>query len=137
MGNPLQGRIAGESEVSARPFLAGVTGFLFCSETRVGRVPAWIVMMWTLGEPDLVRVPLRGRLRALIPCSTSPLSGAAAWVGAGVEVEESDGMVEKVLSFVGRVLRRPRNAVGGEGAIVALCSRRETGWLLVGGPVLR
>ena len=44
-------------------------------------------------------------------------------------------MVAKMLSFVGRVLRRPWNAVGDEGAVVDLCKRKETGWFLEGGPV--
>ena len=52
---------------------------------------------------------LWGFLQASLPCSMSPLSGAAAWLGAGGAVGASDGMVAKVLSFGGRVLRRPRN----------------------------
>ena len=134
MGNPLRGRIGGESEVSVGPSVAGVTGFFFSAGTCVGCIPAWLLVMRTLGARDLVRVPLWGLLRASIPCSRSPLSGAAAWLGAGGEVGACDGMFAKVLSFVGRVLRRPQNVVGAEEAIIALCERRETSWLLEGGP---
>ena len=74
---PLRGRIGGESGISFGPFVVGVAGF-FPSGTRVGRVPAWLLVTRTLGAPDLVRMPLRGFLRASIPCSTSPLAGAAA-----------------------------------------------------------
>ena len=67
----LRGRIGGESEVSVGPCF-------FPADTHVGRVPAWILIMRTLGAPDLVRMPLRGFLRPSIPCSPSPLAGAAA-----------------------------------------------------------
>ena len=96
----------------AGTFVAGVTGF-FSARTRVSRVPAWHLMMRMLGVPDLVRVPLWGFLRALIPCSTAPLAGADAWLGAGGEVGAPDRMVAKVLSFVGRVLRLPWNDLSG------------------------
>ena len=94
--------------MSAGHFVAGVTGF-FSAGTRVGCVPAWLLVMQMLGAPDLVRVPLRGFLRASIPCSMAPLAGASAWLGARGEVGASDGMVAKVLSFLGRVLRCPQN----------------------------
>ena len=84
--------------MSAVPFVAGVTGF-FSAGTRFGRVPAWFLVMRTLGAPDLVRLPLRGFLRALIPCSTAPLAGAAVWIGAKVEGGASDRLVNKELSF--------------------------------------
>ena len=98
--------------MSAGPFVAGVTGF-FSAGTRVGRVPALLLVMRTLGSPELVRVPLQGFLRDSIPCSTAPLSGAVAWLGAGGEVGASDGVVAKALSFVGRVIHRPRNDPSG------------------------
>ena len=69
--------------------------------------------MQTLGAPDLVRVLLRGFLWASLPCSMTPLSSRAAWLGAGGAVEASNGMVDKELSFGGRVLRRPRNDPSG------------------------
>ena len=48
-----------------------------------------------------------------------PLAGAAAWLGAGGSVGESDDMVARVLSFVGMAIRRPRDdPLGGEGAVV-------------------
>ena len=100
----LRGRIGGESEVSVGPCF-------FSTGTRVGRVPAWLLVTRTLGAPDLVRMPLRGFLQASIPCSTYPLAGAAAWLGAGGEVGASDGMVATALSFVGRVFCCPWNAV--------------------------
>ena len=112
------------SEVSAGPFF--VTG------TRVGRVPAWLLAMRTLGAPNMVWVPLRGFLRDSIPCSTSPLAGTAAWLGDRGEVGVSDVMVAKVLSFVGRVIHRPWNAVSDKVAVVALSAQRETGWDLGG-----
>ena len=89
---PLQGRVGGESDVSAGPFVVGVSCF-FPTRTCIGRVPAWLLVTRTLGALDLVRMPLRGFLRASIPCSMSPLAGAAAWLGAGGEVGVSDGMV--------------------------------------------
>ena len=61
----------------AGPVVAGETGF-FSSGTCVGCVPAWLLVRRTLGAPDLVRVLLWGFLRALLPCSMSPLAGAAA-----------------------------------------------------------
>ena len=131
MGNPLGGRIGGEPEVSDGPFVAGVTGF-FSTWTHVGRVLAWILVMQMLGAQDMVRVLLRGFLLASIPCSTSPLAGTAAWLGDRGEVGVSDGMVAKVLSFVGRVLHRPWNAVSDKVAVVALSAQRETGWDLGG-----
>ena len=94
-------------------FVAGVTGF-FSAGTCVGHVPSWLLVMWTLGAPDRVWVPLQSFLQASIPCSTAPLAGAAAWLSAGGEVGVSDGMVAKALSFVGRVLRRPRNDPSGK-----------------------
>ena len=114
-----------------------MTGFFFSAGNRVGCVPAWLLVMRTLGAPDLVRAPLWGFLRASIPCSMYPLAGAAAWLGSKEEVGASDGMVATALSFVGRVLRHPQNAVGDKAAVVTLCEQRETGWLLGGGPVLR
>ena len=89
---PLRGQVGGKSEVSAGPFVVRMAGF-FPSWTCVGRVPACLLVARTLGAPDLVRMPLRGFLRASIPCSTSPLVGAAEWLDAGVEVGGSDGMV--------------------------------------------
>ena len=67
--------------MSAGNFVVGVVGFL-PSGTCVGRVTAWILVTRTLGAPDLIRMPLWGFLQASIPCSTSPLVGAAAWLGA-------------------------------------------------------
>ena len=67
----------------------------------------------------------------------TPLAGASAWLSAGGEVGASDRMVAKALSLVLRVLRRPQNASRDEGSVVALCARRETGWLLEGRPVSR
>ena len=93
-------------------FVAGVTGF-FSAGTRVGRVPSWLLVMRMLGEPDLVWVTLRGFLQASISCSTPPRSGAATWLGSGGEVGASDRMVTRALSFVGRVIRRPRNDPSG------------------------
>ena len=98
--------------MSARTFVAGVTGFL-SDGIRVGCIPACLLVMQTLGAPDLVRVPLRGFLLDSIPCSTAPLSGTAAWLGAGGKVGASDGMVTKALSFGGRVLYHPRNDPSG------------------------
>ena len=89
-------------------------------------------MTRTLGAPDLVCMPLQGFLRALNFYSTSPLAGTAAWLGAGGEVGASERMVATTLSFVGGVLRRPRNAVGDKGAVVVLCAQRKTGWDLGG-----
>ena len=66
----LRGQIVGELEVSVGPFS-------FPAGTCVGRVPAWILVTRTLGAPDLVRMPLQGFLQDSIPCSPSPLSGAA------------------------------------------------------------
>ena len=79
------------------------------SGTRVGHVSAWLLLMRTLGAPDLVREPFWGFLRALIPCSTTPLAGAAVWIDYWGEVGVSDGMVAKALSFRGRVICRPWN----------------------------
>ena len=98
--------------MSAGTFVAGETGF-FSVGARVGRVPAWLLVMQTLGAPDLVWLPLRGFLRASLPFSMAPLSGAAAWLGAGGDVGVSDGMFAKALSFRGRDLRRPRNDMSG------------------------
>ena len=78
--------------MSAGLFVAGVTGF-FSAGTCVGHVPSWLLVMWTLGAPDRVWVPLQSFLQASIPCSTAPLAGAAAWLSAGGEVGVSDGMV--------------------------------------------
>ena len=69
-----------------------MVGF-FLAGTRVGHVPSWILVTQTLGAPGLVGMPLWGFLRASIPCSTFPLAGVAAWIGAGGEVGASDGMV--------------------------------------------
>ena len=66
----LRGQIVGELEVSVGPFS-------FRAGTCVGRVPAWNLVTRTLGAPDLVRMPLQGFLQDSIPCSPSPLSGAA------------------------------------------------------------
>ena len=95
----------------AGPFVAGDTGF-FSTGTRVGRALAWILVMRTLGAPDLVRLLFRGFLQASIPCSMAPLAGAAACLGAGGAVGES-GMVSEAFSFGGRVLRRPWNDPSG------------------------
>ena len=116
---PLRGRIRGDLGVSAGPFVVGVAGF-FPAGTHVGRVPDWLLVTRTLGAQDLVRIPLWGFLRASIPCSMYPLAGAAAWLGSKEEVGASDGMVATALSFVGRVLRHPHNAVRDEGAVVTL-----------------
>ena len=78
--------------MSTGTFVVRVAGF-FPDGTCVGRVPAWILVMRTLGAPDLVGMPLWGFLRASIPCSTFPLAGVAAWIGAGGEVGASGGMV--------------------------------------------
>ena len=98
--------------MSDRPFVAGETDFFFAG-AHAGRVPAWLLLMRTLGAPGLVRVPLRGFLRACLPFSMDPIAGAAAWLGAGGEVGKSDGMVAKAMSFRGRVLRRTRNDTSG------------------------
>ena len=98
--------------MSAGTFVAGETGFL-SARTRVSRGPAWILVMRALGAPDLVQVLLWGFLRASFPCSMAPLAGAAAWLGSGGAVGESEGKVAKAFSFRGRVLRRPRNYPSG------------------------
>ena len=94
------------------PFVAGDTGF-FSSGTRVGRVPAWLLVMRTLEAPDLVRVPLQSFLRASLTCLMAPLAGAAAWLGAGGAVGGSDGIVAEALSFEERLLCRPWNDPSG------------------------
>ena len=63
--------------MSAGPFMAGETGY-FSAGTRVGCVPAWLLVIRALGTPDLVWVLLRGFLQALLPCSISPLASATA-----------------------------------------------------------
>ena len=98
--------------MSAGTFVAGETGF-FSAGTRVGCVLAWLLVRRMIGAPDQVGVPLRGFLRASLPCSMVPLTGAAAWLSAGGEVGISDGMVAKALSFGGRVIRRPRDDPSG------------------------
>ena len=101
--------------MSAGPFVVGVMGF-FSSGTRVGHVHAWILVMRMLVAPDLVQVLLRGFLRASITCSTAPLAGAAAWLGAGEEVGASDGMVAKAFpswegfSVIPRLIRWGRRS---------------------------
>ena len=94
--------------MSAGLFVAGVTGF-FSAGTRVVRVPAWLLVMRTLGAPDLVQVPLRGFLRDSIPSPTAPLAGAAAWLSARGEVGASDRVVTRRRTLGGRVLRCPQN----------------------------
>ena len=89
--------------MSAGTFVAGETGF-FSTETWVGRVPAWLLIIRMLGAPDLGRVLLLGFLRASFPCSMDSLSGAAAWLGAGGAVGASDRMVARALSFGGMAL---------------------------------
>ena len=105
--------------MSAGTFGTGVIGY-FSYRTRVSLVPDWLLVTRTLGAQDLVWIPLWGFLRASIPCSMYPLAGAAAWLGSKEEVGASDGMVATALSFVGRVLRHPHNAVRDEGAVVTL-----------------
>ena len=60
-----------QSEVSVGPCF-------FPVGTRVGRVPALLLVTQTLGAPDLVQMPLRGFLRALIPYSQSSLASVDA-----------------------------------------------------------
>ena len=95
-----------------RAFCCGRDGLLLRWDPCWSR-PAWLLVMQTLGAPDLVRVLLWGFLQASIPCSTAPLAGAATWFGAGGEVGASDRMVAKNLSFRGRVLRCPHNDPSG------------------------
>ena len=94
--------------MSSGPFLAGETGF-FSAGTRVGLVPSWLLVIRSLGVPDLGQVLLRGFLLASSPCSTSPLAGASAWIGARREVGASDGMVTRAFSFSDMAIRRPWN----------------------------
>ena len=96
----------------AGPFVAGETGF-FSTGTQVGRVPAWLLVIQTLGNPDLGWVILRGFLRALFPCSMASLSGAAVWLDARGAVGTFDGMVARALSFGGMALRCPWNSPSG------------------------
>ena len=76
-GNPLWGRIWRESEMSAGTFVAGKTGFFFAG-TRIDHVPAWLLVIRTLGAPELGRVILLGFLLAPFSSSMAPLTGAAA-----------------------------------------------------------
>ena len=85
----------------------------FSTGTLAGRVLAWLLVILTLGATDLLQVLLWGFLRALFPCSMSPLAGAAAWIGARGALGASGGMVVILLSFRGMVLRRPLNDPSG------------------------
>ena len=96
----------------AGSFVAGETGF-FSAGAWVGRVSAWILVIQTLGAPNLVLVLLRGFLRASVPCSMDPLAGAAAWLGARGASGASGGMFARPLPFGGMALRCPRNDLSG------------------------
>ena len=52
-------------------------------------------------------------LWASFPCSMDPLSGSAAWLGAGGAVRVSGRMFARALSFGWIALRRPRNDLPG------------------------
>ena len=78
----------------ARIFVAGETSF-FPAGTQVNCVPAWLLVIHTLGAPDLGRVLLQGFLLDSFPFSMAPLFGAVAWLGAGGDVGESDGIVDR------------------------------------------
>ena len=97
---------------SAGTFVAGKTGF-FSAGTRVGRVPDWLLVIRTLGTPNLGRVILRGFLWDSFPCSMAPLAGVATWLGSRGAVGEFDRMVARALSFGGMVLCRPWNGPSG------------------------
>ena len=96
----------------AGSFVAGDTGF-FSAGAWVGRVSAWILVIQTLGAPNLVLVLLRGFLRASVPCSMAPLAGTAAWLGAGGASGASGGIFARPFSFGGMALRCPRNDLSG------------------------
>ena len=94
-----------------RAFCCWRAGF-FPSGVRVDRVLAWLLVRM-LGAVDRERV-------GSFPFLLTPLSGAAAWLGAGGEVGASDGMIAVAMYRVEVALCRPRN--GPLGA-------RETQWL--------
>ena len=94
--------------MSDGPFVAGETGF-FSAGTRVCRVLAWLLVIWTLETPDLGRVLMWGFLRASFPCSMLHLAGAVAWLGARGAEGAFDGMVSRALSFRAMALCRPQN----------------------------
>ena len=114
----------------------GEPGF-FSAGTWVGRVPAWILVIRTLGTPDLRWVLLRGFLRASFPYSMSPLDGAAAFLDSGGAVGAFDGMVARALSFGGMALHRPWNGLSGAKEHGRLAHakgewNRRVGWTLSG-----
>ena len=98
----------GGLEMLAEPFVAGEIGF-FSARTRVGCVPAWLLMIRMLGTPDLGRILLRGFLQASLPCSMAPLAGTATWLGAGGAVGVFDRVVTRALYFGGIALLCPQN----------------------------
>ena len=110
---PFEVGSGGGLEMSAGPFVAGETGFFYAG-TQVGRVLACLLVIRTLGTPDLGRVLLQGFLWDLLPCSMNPLAGVAAWLGAGGVVGAFDGMVARALYFGGMVLRRTQNSPSGQ-----------------------
>ena len=90
------------------PFFAGDTG-VFSAGNRVGCVPTWILVMRTLGRRTWYRCYFGGSCRLRFPAQCPLFPARPHGSAPGGAVGASDGMVAKVLSFGGRVLRRPRN----------------------------
>ena len=80
-----------ESERFAWPFVVGELGFSVAGG-RVARVPTWLLVR-TLRAVDRERV-------GSFLFSLNYLAGAAAWLGAGEEVGESDRMISVAMSRV-------------------------------------
>ena len=89
--DPLICGIFWDSDLFAWPFVVGETGF-FAAGGRVSRVPTWILVC-TLGAVDW---ELLGSFIFVL----TPLARAAAWLGAGGEVGESNGMIAVAISCV-------------------------------------
>ena len=81
-----------------RAFCCWRAGF-FSAEVRVARVPAWLLVLTLVAVERVVSFPFL----------LTPLSGTAAWIGAGGEVGASDGMIAVAMSRVRWRSIVPRN----------------------------